>query len=118
MAVILSSMSIGVLAFSSSESTLFRTSISSSDVIIPYNLFDTGSTQDYAMFMMPVSLLFIIYALRTYLIRSEKIRTRDSNRWDDPYGPIILASTLVLVLTVQFVLKVIAYQSFLSFCFD
>lgn len=29
-------------------------------------------------------------------------------RWDDPYGPVILTSFLILTLTVQFVLKVAA----------
>ncbi len=58
MAVMMSSISIGVLAFSSSD----------------------GNAALLAMLIMPVSLLFVVYALRTYLIRSEKIKTRDANR--------------------------------------
>ena len=90
-----------------------------------------GQSQYYAVLLLPLSLLFIFYALSTYLWRSEKIRTRDNNRylstthydltyisevlqfnrrthfrWDDPYGPVILTVLLILALTIQFVFKV------------
>lgn len=84
MAVIMASIAIGVLAFTPND----------------------AMAQDFAMCLMPIALLFVAYALRTYLVRSEKIKTRDANRWDDPYGPVILTSCLVLALVVQFCLKV------------
>lgn len=58
------------------------------------------------MLMMPVALMFVCYALWTYLWRSNKIKTRDVNRWDDPYGPVILTSSLILALVIQFILTV------------
>jgi len=58
MAVIMSSISVGVLAFSNTQ----------------------GSADEVALTILPVALMFIIYALRTYLIRSAKIRTRDAER--------------------------------------
>lgn len=84
MAVILSSMSIGVLAFTS----------------------DSSESHFYAVLMMPLSLCFIVYAVRTYLWRSEKINTRDVERWDDPFGPLILTSLLMLAMTIQFYFKI------------
>lgn len=84
MAVTLSSSAIGILAFSKSGSF----------------------SQLFAMVMMPISLLFIFYALRIYLIRAEKIRTRDSDRWDDPFGPVILTAVLTMALLTLFILKV------------
>lgn len=65
-----------------------------------------GQAQYYAIIMMPVALLFVCYALWTYLWRSEKIKTRDANRWDDPYGPVILTLSLIIALLVQFILTV------------
>jgi hypothetical protein len=58
MAVLLSSSSIGVLAFTqeSSQAHLF------------------------AVITMPLSLCFVLYAVRTYLWRSHKIHTRDADR--------------------------------------
>lgn len=84
MAVILSSVATGVLAFGKSDS----------------------SAHGYALLLMPLALLFVVYALRTYLVRSRKINTRDTERWDDPYGPVILASILIVALLVQFFFKV------------
>eukprot|EP00981_Chlorochromonas_danica_P013550 scaffold6470_cov243-Ochromonas_danica.AAC.2 len=84
MAVMLSSISVGVLAFSNTQS----------------------NAQDLALTMLPISLLFIFYALRTYLIRGTKIRTRDAERWDDPLGPVLLTLMLVFALSVQFIMKI------------
>jgi hypothetical protein len=58
------------------------------------------------MSLLPLSLLFVIYAVWTYLWRSDKIRSRDVGRWDDPVGPVLLTSLLIIALTVQFGLKV------------
>jgi hypothetical protein len=58
------------------------------------------------MMMMPISLVFVFYALRTYLHRLDKIMYRDNERWDDPFGPVLLASFFTLALVVEFVIKV------------
>lgn len=84
MAVILSSISIGVLAFSNSS----------------------GLAQYYAVMMLPLSLVFVIYALVTFLWRSNMMKNRDTARWDDPMGPVLLTIMLILALTVQFLMKV------------
>ena len=83
MAVNLSSISIGVIAFTKHSSRGWI----------------------FGMSLLPLALLFIVYALWTYLWRAEKIRTRDTNRWDDPVGPLLLGFVLILALTSQFYLK-------------
>jgi uncharacterized membrane protein YfhO len=40
----------------------------------------TDDSQFYAVLMMPLSMAFIIYAVQTYLWRSDKINTRDVER--------------------------------------
>lgn len=84
MAVILTSISIGILAFSASDS----------------------QSHYYAIILLPVALLFVFYAIGTFVWRSRLIRTRSSERWDDPMGPVVLTALLILALTAQFVLKV------------
>jgi uncharacterized membrane protein YidH (DUF202 family) len=96
MAVILSSISIAVLAFSSK----------------------VGLAQYYAVMMLPLSLLFVAYALATFLWRSNMMRNRDNARWDDPLGPVILTVLLIFALTVQFFMKVssvVVFSLILSF---
>jgi len=85
MAVTMSTISIGVLAFTGSD----------------------GKAHMFAMMILPISLLFIGYALYTYLWRADLIANRDSRRWDDPFGPVMLTSLLILALTTQFFLKVV-----------
>lgn len=84
MAVVLSSISIGVLAFTKKSS----------------------QAQYYALTLMPVSLVFIGYALRTFLIRGSKIKGRSDVRWDDPAGPVVLTTLLIVALSVQFIFQV------------
>ena len=80
MAVVLSSFSIGILAFASK----------------------TSSSQYFAVSLLPMSLMFIAYALRTFLWRGKLIKNRDATRWDDPVGPILLTSLLIIALVVHF----------------
>jgi SPX domain protein involved in polyphosphate accumulation/uncharacterized membrane protein YidH (DUF202 family) len=84
MAVILSSISIGVLAFTDKHS----------------------QAQYYALSLLPVSLCFIGYALRTFLLRGSKIKGRSDVRWDDPAGPVVLTTLLIVALSVQFFFQV------------
>lgn len=85
MAVSLSAISMGVLAYASGNSD--------------------GRAEVFALMMLPVSLLFIVYAVTTFLWRSVKIRVREAERWDDPYGPVLLTLVLIIALTVQFIVK-------------
>lgn len=84
MAVVLSSFSIGILAFANK----------------------TSSSQYFAIALLPMSLLFIVHALRTFLWRSKLIRNRDATRWDDPVGPVLLTSLIIIALVVHFMFTV------------
>ena len=90
MATVLSSISIGVMAFTDA----------------------TSEAQQSAVVLLPVALAFIAYALVTFLWRSNQIKTRSDLRWDDPLGPVVLTCMLILALSTQFVLKV--YDIFLN----
>eukprot|EP00624_Nannochloropsis_granulata_P006383 evm.model.NODE_47213_length_8085_cov_26.603340.1 len=83
MAVTISSLGAAVLAFSPEDTV----------------------SELYGIILMPVSLLFALYALNTYITRSAKIRTREPTRWDDPMGPVFLGSVFTLALTAQFLIK-------------
>jgi hypothetical protein len=123
----MSSISIGVLAFTNANGK--NTVVS--DLNINFCLCMTVSTalgdaQYFAIILLPISLLFVGYALWTYLWRSELIRHRDASRyepplrfspcsdltrscfcrWDDPAGPILLTVLLIFALTGQFLFKV------------
>uniref|UniRef100_A0A7S3L3G9 Uncharacterized protein n=2 Tax=Amphora coffeiformis TaxID=265554 RepID=A0A7S3L3G9_9STRA len=84
--VILSTIASGILAFSR----------------------ETGETWAawYALILLPLSLLFCIYALHVFLWRADRIKSRIPSRWDDPRGPIIIGSIFALVLVCNFVVKV------------
>ena len=85
MAVLLSSISIGVLAFSAKNSR----------------------AQEFALILLPLAFIFIVYATITYIWRSRLIKDRDVSRWDDPYGPVFLTISLIIALTIQFGLKLL-----------
>ena len=82
-AVVLSSIASAVLSMSESPGEEWR--------------------QWYAMAMLPISLTFCVYALHTFLWRQDQIKNRIPARWDDPMGPLILGSLVVIVLAVNFV---------------
>jgi uncharacterized membrane protein YidH (DUF202 family) len=90
--VILSTIAAGVLAFSSK----------------------TGSVAGewYALMLLPISLGFCVYALHTFLWRIDLIRSRIPARWDDPFGPMFLGGTLVVILTTNFVSKLITIAKY------
>jgi len=90
--VILSTIASGILAFS----------------------VETGSVwgEWYALLLLPLSLGFCIYALHTFLWRADRIKTRIPGRWDDPFGPMFLGSCLVVVLSANFVMKLIAIAQY------
>lgn len=84
MAVTMSSVSVAVLAFGTQG----------------------HASQYYALMMLPVSLLFVGYALFQYTWRHARIHDRINDRWDDPRGPLLLASSLVVAMTFSMGFKV------------
>jgi uncharacterized membrane protein YidH (DUF202 family) len=55
--------------------------------------------------LAPVAILFMIYALFTYLVRANRIVKREpSTRYDDIFGPSALVSVLVIVSITSIVL--------------
>mmetsp|Transcript_24083 Transcript_24083/g.27873 ORF Transcript_24083/g.27873 Transcript_24083/m.27873 type:complete len:739 (+) Transcript_24083:181-2397(+) len=66
----------------------------------------------YAMSLLPIALGFCMYALHVFLWRADRIKTRIPGRWDDPRGPIILGSCVVLVLSINFGTKLVQIWNF------
>uniref|UniRef100_A0A7S2WKV1 SPX domain-containing protein n=1 Tax=Rhizochromulina marina TaxID=1034831 RepID=A0A7S2WKV1_9STRA len=83
MAVHLAGLATAVLAFSPSDSL----------------------AEVYALLMLPLALVFVLYALFTFHWRDSKITTRQPVRWDDPYGPVIVGVSLILSLSIYFGLQ-------------
>lgn len=54
----------------------------------------------------PVAVLFMLYALYMYRMRSYQILRRETVRYDDQRGPVALVVLLTLVLTVAYALTV------------
>mmetsp|Transcript_8953 Transcript_8953/g.24820 ORF Transcript_8953/g.24820 Transcript_8953/m.24820 type:complete len:740 (-) Transcript_8953:189-2408(-) len=90
--VILSSISAGILAFSE----------------------QSGATwgEWYALALLPISLGFCIYALHIFLWRADRIKTRIPGRWDDPKGPLLLGGAVVLILSINFIIKLVAIAEY------
>ena len=56
--------------------------------------------------LLPLSLGIIVYGVRQYQWRLEKIKFRDNTRWDDPNGPVIMTIVLIIALIAQLVITV------------
>lgn len=84
-AVILSSIASGILAFSENSGESWG--------------------EWYALILLPISLGFCVYAMHVFLWRADRIKSRIPGRWDDPYGPILLGTSVALVLACNFVIK-------------
>ena len=80
MAVLLSSSSVAVLAFSGHDS----------------------DAEKYALMLLPIALIFTVYSVWTFTWRNEMITSRDSARWDDPLGPVLLTVLLIFAMSIQF----------------
>jgi len=72
----------------------------------------------YAMSLLPIALGFCMYALHVFLWRADRIKTRVPGRWDDPRGPYILGSCVVLVLSINFVAKLMQIWNYESTALD
>jgi hypothetical protein len=64
------------------------------------------ATQSISLTLLPIALLFDLYALRVYFIRTHKIKSRSEERWDDAMGPVLLASLFLLALIAEFIIRV------------
>jgi SPX domain protein involved in polyphosphate accumulation/uncharacterized membrane protein YidH (DUF202 family) len=67
-----------------------------------------GWGQWYALALLPISLSFCVYAVHIFLWRADRIKTRIPGRWDDPWGPLMLGSTVAIVLFCNFIVKLVA----------
>jgi uncharacterized membrane protein YidH (DUF202 family) len=109
MSVLLSSVSITVLAFTNANSK-FILFFSTSFIDMVCCVGDVGY---FAMSMLPIAFAITIYAVKVYLARGNKIGTRDPGRWDEPMGPVVLSTALIgtlfvlfLVFTIKFTINV------------
>ena len=66
----------------------------------------TGNAQYIALGLLPLTLALIIYGVRQFTWRLEKIKFRDNTRWDDPMGPIVMTLLLLVALIAQLVMTV------------
>jgi SPX domain protein involved in polyphosphate accumulation/uncharacterized membrane protein YidH (DUF202 family) len=88
MAVTIASVSVAILAFSKEHSDV---------------------SQVYGLILLPLSIVFCAYALYTFQWRRKKIQERDPGPYDDGFGPVVLASTLTVCLTINFFLNLWEY---------
>ena len=93
--VTLSTIGAGILAFASKDPE------------------ENGWAEYYALVLLGISLGFCAYAMRVFLWRSERIKSRVPGRWDDPRGPVLLGGTLALVLTVNLVMKIVQISKYI-----
>lgn len=50
----------------------------------------------YGFVLLPVALLFVLYALRQYYVRAHAIRSREAGPYADKNGPLALGIVLIL----------------------
>lgn len=68
-------------------------------------------SQFYGILLLPVSISFIMYALRQYNRRAKMIRRREPGPYEDLWGPSVLAMMLMLSIIASFIMKVYAMNS-------
>jgi hypothetical protein len=54
-----------------------------------------------------------MYGLKQLRKRQAKIRGRSDERWDDPYGPVVLTAGLIFGLLIQFIITVSVLVNYL-----
>ncbi len=60
----------------------------------------------YALGLLPLSILFAFYATFQFIWRTKRIHDRIVDRWDDPLGPLVLGSALVIALSFAWLVRV------------
>ncbi len=73
-------------------------------VLLSYGAEDLTS-QLYALGMLPLSILFAFYATCQFIWRTKRIHDRIVDRWDDPFGPLVLGSALVITLVIAWFMR-------------
>uniref|UniRef100_A0A7S2V667 DUF202 domain-containing protein n=1 Tax=Fibrocapsa japonica TaxID=94617 RepID=A0A7S2V667_9STRA len=63
-------------------------------------------SQVYGLLILPVAILFCMYALYNFLRRSSMIRRRDPGPYDDALGPSFLALILMVSIILNFSVKI------------
>eukprot|EP00802_Teleaulax_amphioxeia_P030544 Tamp_33176.p1 GENE.Tamp_33176~~Tamp_33176.p1 ORF type:complete len:169 (-),score=23.93 Tamp_33176:134-601(-) len=59
--------------------------------------------KNMASFLVVVAILFCLYSCNTFFWRRRRIRRKDDRGMDDPYGPLALASVMMITLGAVFV---------------
>lgn len=109
MSTLLLFLSLGLLAFEAGSPSdtinLFRgqnTGVITETVKIKRKI---TAADTCGLALAPVAILFMIYALVTYLVRAKRIAKREpSTRYDDVLGPFALVSVLVIVSIASIIL--------------
>ncbi|GMI43554.1 hypothetical protein TeGR_g6592 [Tetraparma gracilis] len=87
--VTLASIAIAIIAFSASSSSTASSRIG----------------QWYGLTLLPVSVAFMVYALRQYTSRAGMIRRREPGPYEDTVGPVFLGVALCVSIVANFGLK-------------
>lgn len=56
--------------------------------------------------IVPVALILMVYALVVYRVRTMRILRRESVRYDDQRGPLLLTVLLVVVLLIAYAISI------------
>ena len=92
-ALTLASISVAIISFSSSSSpTLTEGGLAISQL--------------YGLTLLPVSICFVVYALRQYTKRAGMIRRREPGPYEDVKGPVVLSIMLMMAISGNFALKI------------
>ena len=72
----------------------------------------TGHFTDYtvdllSLILLPLSIVIACYALGVFFWRASSIRGKRVEQFDDPKGPMMLASCVILALTAMFFLNLV-----------
>eukprot|EP00192_Tetraselmis_astigmatica_P008513 CAMPEP_0117660690 /NCGR_PEP_ID=MMETSP0804-20121206/7099_1 /TAXON_ID=1074897 /ORGANISM="Tetraselmis astigmatica, Strain CCMP880" /LENGTH=672 /DNA_ID=CAMNT_0005467429 /DNA_START=58 /DNA_END=2076 /DNA_ORIENTATION=- len=60
-----------------------------------------------SLILLPLAVLLAIYALSVFFWRASAIRGKRVEQFDDPKGPIVLASCIILALTAMFFINLV-----------
>lgn len=63
--------------------------------------------QMYGLTLLPVSIAFVVYALRQYTKRAGMIRRREPGPYEDVKGPVVLAVMLMMAIFGNFAIKLV-----------
>ncbi|EKX42841.1 hypothetical protein GUITHDRAFT_40360, partial [Guillardia theta CCMP2712] len=67
------------------------------------NSSQAGAIQIMSNVLVITAICFCVYAMNTFFWRRRRIRRKDEGSFDDPYGPLALATVLTISLATTFV---------------